>query len=163
MLPPRRTIVLSSSTHPGGSADLSPVDFSRARSSVRAYDDCKLDVTTLAMALARIRRCALAHAVEPGWVPRRLGRRGAPDSLEDGHRTQAWLATADAGEIVPRTGRVLVSPPGRLHPDALVTAFQEELLRPSTRTPGSLRGFPTSDEQRVTVPYRRRRREGPRR
>ena len=34
----------------------------------------------------------------------RMGGRGAPDSLEEGHRTQEWLATADAGEIDPVTG-----------------------------------------------------------
>ena len=54
----------------------------------RTYDDSKLYVTTLAMALARIRTDALAHAVDPGWVPTRMGGPAASDSLEEGHRTQ---------------------------------------------------------------------------
>ena len=46
----------------------------------------------------------LSHAVDPGWVPTRMGGAGAPDSLAEGHVTQDWLATADQDEIVPRTG-----------------------------------------------------------
>jgi hypothetical protein len=36
-----------------------------------------------------------SNAVDPGWVPTRMGGPGAPDDLEEGHRTQTWLATSD--------------------------------------------------------------------
>ena len=37
----------------------------------------------------------LSNAVDPGWVPTKMGGRGAPDDLEEGHLTQTWLATSD--------------------------------------------------------------------
>src|SRR5215213_9398154 len=36
-----------------------------------------------------------AHAVDPGWVPTRMGGPGAPDDLELGSLTQTWLAVSD--------------------------------------------------------------------
>lgn len=94
MLPPRRSIVLSSGMHRSGTTDL-------ARGG--SYSDSKLWVTTLAMVLAELRPSTLSHAVDPGWVPTRMGGAGAPDDLAEGHRTQAWLATAPEEEIEPRT------------------------------------------------------------
>ena len=85
--------------HLTGSPDLDQVDFSDPDRRHRAYDDSKLYVTALAMALARIRPTALAHAVDPGWVPTRMGGPSASDSLDEGHRTQTWLATADPAQI----------------------------------------------------------------
>ncbi|WP_415125038.1 hypothetical protein [Microbacterium sp.] len=61
-------------------------------------------VLTAATALARRWPDVLAHAVDPGWVPTRMGGRSAPDSLDEGRRTQEWLAAADAEAITPRTG-----------------------------------------------------------
>ena len=34
----------------------------------------------------------LANAVDPAWVPTKMGGAGAPDDLEQGHLTQTWLA-----------------------------------------------------------------------
>lgn len=129
MTPPRRTIVLSSSMHRSGSPDLDRVDFSQPGRRHRPYDDSKLYVTALAMALARIRPATLAHAVDPGWVPTRMGGPSASDSLEEGHRTQAWLATTDPAQIEPRTGGYWFHHrPSRPHPAAPDTTFQGELL-----------------------------------
>jgi hypothetical protein len=36
-----------------------------------------------------------ANAVDPGWVPTKMGGRGAPDSLAKGFQTQAWLAASN--------------------------------------------------------------------
>jgi hypothetical protein len=41
-----------------------------------------------------------SNAVDPGWVPTRMGGPGAPDDLRLGHLTQEWLATSDD----PQTG-----------------------------------------------------------
>jgi len=95
MQPPGRSIVLSSGMHLSGTTDL-------ARGG--SYSDTKLWVTTLTMALAGMRPSTLSHAVDPGWVPTRMGGGGAPDDLVEGHRTQVWLASAREDEIEPRTG-----------------------------------------------------------
>ena len=36
----------------------------------------------------------LSNAVDPGWVPTKLGGAGAPDDLTLGHLTQTWLAAS---------------------------------------------------------------------
>jgi hypothetical protein len=41
-----------------------------------------------------IKQC-LSNAIEPGWVPTRMGGPSAPDDMDKAHRTQAWLATSD--------------------------------------------------------------------
>lgn len=129
MTPPARSIVLSSSMHMSGSGDLSAIDLSRPGDRSLAYEDSKLYVTAMAMALADERPDALAHAVDPGWVPTRMGGRGAPDSLEEGHRTQDWLATADETGISPRTGGYWYHRRSRQpHRAAHDAQFQRELL-----------------------------------
>jgi NAD(P)-dependent dehydrogenase (short-subunit alcohol dehydrogenase family) len=68
------------------------------RRSTASYSDSKLLVTTLAAAVARIWPDVLSNAVDPGWVPTRMGGPGAPDDLRQGHITQEWLATSDEPE-----------------------------------------------------------------
>ncbi len=45
-----------------------------------------------------------ANAVDPGWVPTRMGGPGAPDDLELGHLTQTWLAVSDDREATVTGG-----------------------------------------------------------
>ena len=61
---------------------------------MQAYSDSKLFVTALASVVARLWPDVLSNAVDPGWVPTRMGRPGAPDDLDLGHATQAWLAVS---------------------------------------------------------------------
>lgn len=96
---PTRHVYLSSGMHRGGSASLAGIDWS-GRTVTGSYSDSKLLVTTLAAAVARRWPRVRANAVDPGWVPTRMGGAGAPDDLELGHRTQermvadpAWTAT----------------------------------------------------------------------
>jgi len=91
---PRRLIYLSSGMHRGGRAGLTGMDWSGLRTT-GSYSDSKLLVTTLAAAVARIWPEVLSNAVDPGWVPTRMGGPGAPDDLRLGHLTQEWLATSD--------------------------------------------------------------------
>ncbi|MBO1268993.1 SDR family NAD(P)-dependent oxidoreductase [Arthrobacter cavernae] len=100
---PDRLLYLSSSMHRGGHADLDGVDWSGARDS-RSYSDSKLFVTALAAAVARLWTEVSAHAVDPGWVPTRMGGPGASDDLRLGHVTQAWLAVSDSPEAL-RSGQ----------------------------------------------------------
>ena len=58
----------------------------------------------LAFAVARLWKNVFSNALEPGWVATRMGGAGAPDDMDQAHRTQAWLATSnDPGACV--TGR----------------------------------------------------------
>ncbi|XAS74285.1 SDR family NAD(P)-dependent oxidoreductase [Micrococcaceae bacterium Sec5.1] len=99
MTKPGRLIYLSSSMHRGGDTDLDGVDWSGARTS-RSYSDSKLFVTTLAAAIARRWPGVLSHAVDPGWVPTRMGGPGASDDWRLGHVTQAWLAVSNSPEAL---------------------------------------------------------------
>src|SRR3954465_14128651 len=45
------------------------------------------------MAVARLWPDVYGNAVDPGWVPTRMGGSGAPDDLRLGHLTQEWLGT----------------------------------------------------------------------
>jgi NAD(P)-dependent dehydrogenase (short-subunit alcohol dehydrogenase family) len=91
---PQRLVYLSSSMHRGGRANLTGIDWSGHRAT-GSYSDSKLFVTTLAAAVARIWTDVFSNAVDPGWVPTRMGGAGAPDDLRLGHLTQEWLATSD--------------------------------------------------------------------
>jgi NAD(P)-dependent dehydrogenase (short-subunit alcohol dehydrogenase family) len=129
MAKPRRLIYLSSGYHLDGSTDLAAIDFTETRVRPGAYEDSKLYETTLAFAVARRWADTVAHVVDPGWVPTRMGGPGAPGDLEEGHRTQEWLASAPDEAIVPRTGgywhhrRI-----SRSHPAASDPDFQHELI-----------------------------------
>lgn len=91
---PDRLVYLSSGMHSGGRPRLDGLDWTGSRAT-GSYSDSKLLVTTLAMAIARRWPQTLCNAVDPGWVPTRMGGPNAPDDLEQGHVTQAWLATSD--------------------------------------------------------------------
>jgi NAD(P)-dependent dehydrogenase (short-subunit alcohol dehydrogenase family) len=93
---PGRLVYLSSGMHRGGSSSLRDIDWSERRwNSSQAYSDTKLYLTTLAFAVARRWPDVLSNAVDPGWVPTKMGGPGAPDDLEQGHLTQTWLAVSD--------------------------------------------------------------------
>jgi NAD(P)-dependent dehydrogenase (short-subunit alcohol dehydrogenase family) len=126
LVPARRLVFLSSGMHRGGRASLTGLDWSGARATA-SYSDSKLMVTALAAAAGRIRPDVFSNAVDPGWVPTRMGGAGAPDDLELGHRTQAWLAAGDD----PATNAFAYwfhqrqrSP----HPSTQDKAFQDALL-----------------------------------
>ncbi len=93
---PARLIYLSSGMHRGGDSSLRDLDWTERRwSAMQAYSDSKLHVTALALAVARQWPDVLSNAVDPGWVPTRMGGPGAPDDLEMGHLTQTWLAVSE--------------------------------------------------------------------
>jgi NAD(P)-dependent dehydrogenase (short-subunit alcohol dehydrogenase family) len=93
---PGRLVYLSSSMHRGVGGSLRDIDWVERRwDPSRAYSESKLYVTALAFAVARRWPDVLSNAVDPGWVPTRMGGPGAPDDLEMGHLTQTWLAVSD--------------------------------------------------------------------
>ena len=77
-------------------ADLDDLAWTRRRwSGSTAYAESKLYDVVLAFAAARLWPDVFANALEPGWVPTRMGGAGAPDDMDQAHRTQAWLAVSD--------------------------------------------------------------------
>lgn len=90
---PGRLIYLSSGMHHHGNGKLDnvPTDFN-ARNNHVTYSDTKLHDVILTMAVARKWKDVFANAVDPGWVPTKMGGAGAPDNLEKGFETQVWLA-----------------------------------------------------------------------
>ena len=89
---PGRLIYLSSNMHLHGHANLE--NFKKDSSRI-SYSDSKLHVLMLCMAVARKWSDVYANAVDPGWVPTRMGGRGAPDDLQKGYKTQTWLAVSN--------------------------------------------------------------------
>lgn len=67
----------------------------RAWNGHQAYCDTKLHDTMLALAVARRWPGVLSNALEPGWMPTRMGGPRATGDLDAGSRTQAWLAAGD--------------------------------------------------------------------
>jgi NAD(P)-dependent dehydrogenase (short-subunit alcohol dehydrogenase family) len=88
---PQRLIYLSSNMHLHGYANLE----SFKKDGSISYSDSKLHVLMLCMAVARTWSDVYANAVDPGWVPTRMGGRGAPDDLQKGYETQTWLAVSN--------------------------------------------------------------------
>lgn len=92
---PDRLIYLSSGMHRGADGSLRDIDWAERRwEPGLAYSESKLYVTALALAVARHWRDVLSNAVDPGWVPTKMGGAGAPDDLTSGHLTQTWLAVS---------------------------------------------------------------------
>ncbi|MFF0162099.1 SDR family NAD(P)-dependent oxidoreductase [Streptomyces sp. NPDC005263] len=124
---PSRLVYLSSGSHFGGRPTLDGVDW--RGESAGSYSDSKLFVTTLAAAVARLRPGVLSNAVDPGWVPTRMGGPSAPDDLELGHRTQEWLAAGDDPQALTTGGywyhRQRLEPHRAVHDEA----FQDRLLQ----------------------------------
>jgi NAD(P)-dependent dehydrogenase (short-subunit alcohol dehydrogenase family) len=88
---PRRIIYLSSGMHLHGHFN---IDHFKLNNRI-TYSDSKLYTVMLCMAIARKWKDVFSNAVNPGWVPTKMGGRNAPDDLEKGFRTQEWLAVSD--------------------------------------------------------------------
>ena len=134
---PDRLVYLSSSMHRGGEGPLDDIDWSkRSWDTYRAYSESKLYVTALAFAVARQWPQVFSNAVDPGWVPTKMGGRGAPDDLEQGHLTQTWLAASD--DSAAKSSGGLWHHRKRQEPAAqsLDIRFQDELVAKLTSITG---------------------------
>jgi len=72
---------------------------SSMRTYAPAYSVSKaaLNAVTVQLAAAAERAGVLVNCVNPGWVRTRMGRSGAPRSVEQGADTIVWAATLPAG------------------------------------------------------------------
>jgi hypothetical protein len=85
-------------------------------------------VVLLTKVVARKWPDVYANAVDPGWVPTKMGGPSAPDDLEKGFETQAWLAvsTDDKAKV---SGRYFYHKrEAEHHPAADNIALQDEFL-----------------------------------
>jgi NAD(P)-dependent dehydrogenase (short-subunit alcohol dehydrogenase family) len=93
---PKRLVYLSSGLHRSGDSSLKDLTWEqRPWRGQQAYSDTKLHDVLLAFAVARRWPDVFSNALEPGWVATKMGGASAPDDLDQGHRTQVWLAASD--------------------------------------------------------------------
>jgi NAD(P)-dependent dehydrogenase (short-subunit alcohol dehydrogenase family) len=125
---PRRLIYVSSGMHRGASGNLQDIDWTERRwNAGTAYSESKLHVSALSASVARHWPTVLSNAVDPGWVPTRMGGSGAPDDLAKGHETQAWLAVSNDPDALV-SGRYWYHRGQRLPvPEATDATFQDRL------------------------------------
>ena len=122
---PKRLIYLTSGLHLHG--HLKPDAFKTDISHL-TYSDSKLHVMMLCLAAARKWRDVFSNAVNPGWVPTKMGGRGAPDNLQKGYETQVWLAISNE-EKVKVSGRYFFHQNEKYHnPEADDILLQERFL-----------------------------------
>lgn len=122
---PKRLIYLSSGMHLQGHSKLDnfKTDINRI-----TYSDSKLHVLMLCMTVARKWKDVYANAVDPGWVPTKMGGRGAPGDLHKGYETQVWLAVSN-DEKAKVSGRYFFhQKERRYNPEADDVALQEKFL-----------------------------------
>lgn len=135
--PPSRLVYLSSGMHRGGDPDLSDLQWERRRwNGSQAYADSKLFDLVLACAVARRWPSVLSNAVEPGWVPTKMGGRGAPDDMAAAPVTQAWLAVSDDPGAQVSGTLLYHQQPRRTHPAASSVELQDALLDECARLTG---------------------------
>jgi NAD(P)-dependent dehydrogenase (short-subunit alcohol dehydrogenase family) len=126
--PPDRLVYLSSAMHMGGDARLDDPQWAARRwNGVQAYSDSKLLDVVLAFAVAR-RWPVLSNALEPGWVPTKMGGPRAPDDLSLAPVTQAWLAVSNEPAAMVTGQYFYQQKRRRVHPAAQRADLQDELL-----------------------------------
>jgi NAD(P)-dependent dehydrogenase (short-subunit alcohol dehydrogenase family) len=134
---PKRLVYLSSMLHRHGDPTLGDLTWkARAWDGEQAYSDTKLHDVLLAFGIARRWPGVLSNALEPGWVPTKMGGTGATDDLDQAYRTQVWLAASDQPEALV-TGEYFyhIRKKGTL-PAALDVAKQDRLLAICERLSG---------------------------
>jgi len=124
---PKRLVYLSSGMHLSGRPDWTDRP---------SYSDTKLHVLMLAKALARKWPEVYANAVDPGWVPTKMGGAGAPDDLEKGYQTQVWLAVSNEPGALVSGQYFHHGKPARYNHSADDKVMQDRLLEQCARLTG---------------------------
>jgi NAD(P)-dependent dehydrogenase (short-subunit alcohol dehydrogenase family) len=126
---PARLIYLSSGLHHHGAGPLADIDWTRRPwHAARAYAESKLAVTALALALARAWPDVLSNAVDPGWVPTKMGGAAATGDLQLGYLTQTWLAASNDPAATVSGGYWYHRQRQQPAPQARDPAFQDRLM-----------------------------------
>src|SRR6201994_2452585 len=126
---PDRLIYLSSGLHRAGAGSLRDIDWtSRRWNAAQAYSESKLHVIALALTLARVWPEVLSNAVDPGWVPTKMGGPAATGDLEMGYLTQTWLAVSNDAAATVSGGYWYHRQRQASAPQARDPAFQDQLM-----------------------------------
>ena len=100
---PKRLIYVSSGMHQGVRPAMDDLLWTkRAWSGALAYAESKLCDVLLSFAVARRWPNTLSNAVEPGWVPTKIGGPSAPDDLMHG-AIDSWLFLSPASALAEPT------------------------------------------------------------
>ncbi len=126
---PKRLVYLSSKLHQDGDPSLDDLTWAeRPWLGQQAYSDTKLHDVLLAFAIARRWTNVLSNALEPGWVPTKMGGSSASDDLDQAHRTQAWLAVSGDPAASVSSEYFYHMEKRRPHPATRDTSIQDRLL-----------------------------------
>jgi NAD(P)-dependent dehydrogenase (short-subunit alcohol dehydrogenase family) len=126
---PARLVYLSSGLHRSVKANLDDVTWQHRRwNGSDAYSESKLHDVLIAFFVARRWPDTFSNAVDPGWVPTRMGGPGAPDDLEEGARTQAWLAVSEDAAARVTAEYFHHQRPRKPNPQAYDVALQDRLI-----------------------------------
>lgn len=132
--PPSRLVYISSAIHYTVDPRLDDLLWRRrAWQGKQAYAESKLHDVLLAFAIARLWPRVHSNAMEPGWVPTRMGGSEAPDDINQAHLTQAWLAVSDE-RLARSTGQYFYHKTLRApNPITRDEAIQDELIEACAR------------------------------
>lgn len=90
---PKRLIYMSSGMHSSGNPDFKDFNIGKI-----AYSTSKLHNVLLTKVIANRWPEVYVNAVNPGWVPTKMGGANAIGNLQKGFETQVWLATCNDPE-----------------------------------------------------------------
>jgi len=126
---PKRLVYLSSGMHHHADAHLDDILWQKRHwNGSQAYAESKLHDAMLAFAIARRWSDVLSNSLEPGWVPTKMGGSGAPDDMDQAHRTQVWLAASDDPKARVTGGYFYHLKPKAPSPQANDPALQDRLI-----------------------------------
>jgi NAD(P)-dependent dehydrogenase (short-subunit alcohol dehydrogenase family) len=117
---PKRLIYLSSGMHLQGS-------FKHNIDQI-TYSDSKLHDLMLCKVVARKWPDVYSNAVNPGWVPTKMGGVGAPNNLQKGYETQVWLAVSNDEEARVTGEYFYLQKTAHYNPGADDIILQDKLL-----------------------------------
>jgi NAD(P)-dependent dehydrogenase (short-subunit alcohol dehydrogenase family) len=92
------------------------------------YSDSKLNLLMLCKAFAHNLNGVYCNTIHPGWVPTKMGGKGAPDNLHNAFETQVWLASSNDKDALVTGYYFFHQKQSRYHIDADNITIQNQLI-----------------------------------